>query len=141
MRLQIQIPDSVYDAYTNRASEMSGNGKVISPEEVIADILDRFSGVSPTDRVIVVGNTHRQRLEKLLSGGGLFDAEDLTTKVEGLASISVGDIRLEFTPGQLKQLAHFARRNGKTVEEVTKETVKRMEWMFFEHLENGGKRG
>lgn len=139
MKLQIQIPDAVYDAYANRATEMSAQGKPITPEEVIADTLDRFSSVSPTDRAIVVGAANRQRLEKVLSGGSLFDGNDLTMKVEALAKLEIGEVRLEFTPGQLKQLANVARRNGKTVEEVTRETVKQLEWQFFDAVGNNGK--
>jgi len=129
--LSIQIPDDVWKSYTAQATGMQQNGQTISAEELMADRLERFSAVTPSDRIIVIDPKNRQELENVLSGGSLLSAEDLVTKVKAVISISIGDIRLDFTPGQMRELNNVARRNGRTVEQVVKDTVKRMEAQFF----------
>lgn len=134
MKFTLQTSDDLYDHYHTQAESMQGNGASVTPEEVMADRLERFKDVSPSDRVVVIDPKSRQALEQILSYGSLQSAEDLVKKVESLASIRIGDIRLDFTPGQMRELANVAKRNRKTVEEVIKETVERMESLFFNHV-------
>lgn len=135
MQVKLRIPDETYDQYEKTAEKVQAtSGKTVTVEELLSAQLDRFAGVSPTDRIVVIPSGHRDRLEQLLGGGSLRSSEDLVSRVESLASISIGDVRLGFTPGQMKQLAAIAQRNRKTVEQVVKETVKEMEWRFFDEL-------
>jgi hypothetical protein len=134
MKITVQIADELYDHYLGQSEAMQQRGATVSAEELMADRLERFKAVDPGDRVVVIDPKSRQKLEGLLSGGSLMDADDLIRKVEGAMSIRIGDIRLDFTPGQMKEMAHLARRNGRALEEVVKDTVARMESLFFNHL-------
>lgn len=131
MKFTIQTTDDVYDAYSAQADDMGAHGQTVTPEELMADRLTRFAAVAPGDRIIVIDPKSRQELETVLSGGSLLSAEDLINKVKMVISISIGDIRLDFTPGQMRELQNIARRNGRTVETVVKDTVTRMSAQFF----------
>jgi hypothetical protein len=132
VKTTIQIADDLYDRYSAQAEGMQQRGQAVTAEELMADRLDRFKAVEPGDRVVVIDPAARQELEHILSGGSLFDASDLVKKVKAAISISIGDIRLDFTPGQMRELSNIARRNGRTVDQVVRETVKRMEVNFFD---------
>lgn len=134
MKTTIQLPDDVYDAYTSAAEGMAGLGHPLSPEEIMVDRLTRFKDVSPSDRVVVVDPKVRNRLEQILGGGSLKDAEDLLQKVEGLADIQIGEIRVEFSPGELKQMKHWANRQGKAVDYIVKDIVTRIKLTIFDYV-------
>ena len=134
MKTTIQMTDDVYDAYTSAAEGMAGLGKPLTPEEIMVDRLTRFKGVSPSDRVVVVEPPIRGRLEMILGGGSLKDSEDLLKKVEALADIQIGGIRIEFSPGELKQMAHWSRRQGKTVEFILGDIVSRIKLGIFDRV-------
>lgn len=126
MKTTIQMTDDIYDAYTSAAEGMAGLGKTLTPEEIMVDRLARFKDISPSDRVIVVDPKVRNRLEEILSGGSLKDAEDLLKKVEGLADIRIGEIRIEFTPAELRKMKHWATKGSKghkAPEEALKDIV------------------
>jgi hypothetical protein len=51
--------------------------------------------------------------------------------VEQLASLSIGDVRLEFTPGQLAELHHRASKRGRSIELEIKAVVDRIRDEIF----------
>ena len=134
MKTTIQMTDDVYDAYTSAAEGMAGLGKLLTPEEIMVDRLTRFKDVSPEDRVIVVEPRTRGRLELILSGGTLKDSEDLLKKVEGLADIKIGEIRIDFSPGELKKIKHWADKQRKTPEGILKDIVERIKLSIFDYV-------
>lgn len=134
MKTTIQLPDDLYDAYTSAAEGMAGLGKVVTPEEIMVDRLTRFKDVAPSDRVVVVDPKVRNRLEMILSGGSLKDAEDLLKKVEDLADLKIGEIRIDFTPGEWKRMKNWANRQGKTVEFIMKDIVARIRLTIFDYV-------
>lgn len=132
MRIQLQISDDVYDKYVAHAENFQGrSGKPIAPEELMQTHLDQFSSVSPADRIVIIHAKQRQQLEEVLSGGSLRSAEDLVDKVKNLSSVGIGNIRFNFTPGQLHELKIYAARNGIEAEEAVRRTVRSMEESFF----------
>lgn len=132
MKVSLQFPDDVYDSFLSQAEELQRLGQSVSPEEVIVDRLVRFRHVSPSDRVVVIDPKTRNRLEVVLSGGSLMDAADLLKKVEALADVRIGEVRLEFTPPEIKQIKRWADRNGRTAESVLKEVVDRLKMGVFD---------
>lgn len=135
MIVKLKIPDQVYERYERMAEEIQAlSGNSLSPEELLLAQLERFAGVNPTDRVLLVTSRVRSKLENLLTGGSLADDQDLYKRVEDLASFKIGEVRMDFTPGQMKQLAAIAQRNRKSLNEVFKETVKQIEWKFFDEV-------
>jgi len=139
VRLNLTIPDELYDIYSARAEEVQGrSGKTVSAEELMQRQLDTFKRVHPADRVIVITSKDRDRLEAILSGGTLRDSSDLAEKVQNLADIQIGQVRVDFSPSQLMELKKYAGRNNRSTQEVIKSTVTQMGYQFFDYMTDGG---
>lgn len=139
MKIQLQVSEETWEAYSSHADRIHGlTGQTVSPESLMADQLGRFAHVIPSDRIVVLEPTTRQRLEEILQGGGLVNAHDLLSKVQRLADLQIGEIRIDFTPGQWEELKNLARRNSRQLVEVVEATVRGMESIFFNHVTPGG---
>jgi hypothetical protein len=134
IRTLIDIPEEVYEAYAAQVTTLAAAGGHASAQELMAAQLARFSAVPATNHVLIVDSEARGRLDQILQGGMLRDSADLVAKVQRLADISIGEIRVHFTPGQLMQIKNFAARNRLTPEEGIKRVVKSMESMFFDYI-------
>lgn len=101
----------------------------------IVDLLVQFADVpvKPGDRVVVMGPELRERLEQILGMGHILSGEDLLQKVQGLASLKIGGVAVDFSPRQWEELATRAEKSGRTVEEVVADVVKRMAGDFFNY--------
>lgn len=73
------------------------------------------------------------QLEDLAGLGATKTAAALVAAVDRLGSIRIGDVRLSFTPGQLRELAHRAEKRGHTVEEEVRAVVQRIQDDLFWH--------
>lgn len=120
MKLSLQIPDDLYDVYAEAAGRLNGEA---TAAHMIAAQLDRFKHVDPVDRVLVVDSKSRDSLEHILSGGQLTDGANLLKKVQSLADIKIGSIKVSFTPGQLRMIKTFAARHGRSIQEMTESIV------------------
>lgn len=129
MRVQIQISDDVYDLYLSYATRLSGK---VAVEDILRAQLEQFAKVCPTDRIIVVDARNRASLEQLLpSGGSLRDAADLVDRVDRLARIDVGEVRVPFTPPELAELALRARRQNRPIQRLVEEAVASFHERYF----------
>lgn len=126
MRVTLQLTDEVADLYQKIADKHA-----VRISSILAEQLKRFVSVDPYDRIVVVPSRQRDELEKVLSGGAIEDASDLVLKVEALASIQVEGVKLDFTPGQKRELKRLADRQRITYDEIVRRTVKSMEEQFF----------
>jgi hypothetical protein len=72
-------------------------------------------------------------IEEITGLGTTRTPADLVKAVERLASIRIGDVRLPFTPGQLEELQHRARKRGHSVEQEMRAVVGRIEDELFYH--------
>jgi hypothetical protein len=124
MKITLSLPDDLYEAYAERSQ-----GKA-SIEDLLLSQLERFREVSPMDRVVVVLPRERAALEQKLSGGMLRDGADLLRKVEALADIEIGGVKVEFTPGELRNLRTYATKNRTPVEKVLSDVVHGMKDQF-----------
>lgn len=104
--------------------------------EVVAATLlrDALHDLPATGRHVVLDHATLDALAEILGGGDVLNGPDLVAKIERLAGITFHNIRLEFTPGQLEELARRAERLSLTPEELTRRTIERMEQLFFTHL-------
>jgi len=142
MKLQLQVSEQTWEAYCDHADRIHGlTNQTVSPESLMADQLQRFAHVIPSDRIVVLEPASRARLEEILQGGGLADAKDLVAKVQNLASLEIGKVVVDFSPAQWEELRNLARRNAKTVQDVAEATVRGMESIFFNHLSGGNGNG
>lgn len=106
----ISAGEQIIDAVTAKAFD--------SRYEVITDglILDRATCV---------------RIEETTGVGTTRSASELEKAVGRLARILVGEVRIEFTPGQLEELAHRASKRGFTIKQELQRVVERIKDELF----------
>lgn len=90
---------------------------------------ERYEIVDP--RLLALSGPDRDRLEATTGVGSTRTAADLITAVERLASISVGTIHVEFTPGQLEEIAHRAKKRGRSIGQELRAVVDRIKEDLF----------
>lgn len=73
------------------------------------------------------------QLEDRVGFGATKTAATLLAAVDRLGSIRIGDVRLSFTPGQLRELQHRAEKRGHTIEEEVRAVVERIQDDLFWH--------
>jgi hypothetical protein len=56
---------------------------------------------------------------------------DLVAAIERLASIAIGAVKVEFSPGQLEEIAHRAAKRGRSVEAELNAAVDRIKDEIF----------
>ena len=71
------------------------------------------------------------RLEQTTGIGSTRTPEDLVQAVERLAKIAIGTIQIDFTPGQLDEIAYRAKKRGWTVEQSLRAVVDRIKEELF----------
>lgn len=113
MKITLILDDDLADDYQHEAAE-----RTLSLAEVLADRLARAPGLDPRSRYIILEGRTRERLEAILGGLPLSDAETLLQRTSRLARVHFGDHTLALTPGQMEEIAHMAGKQGKSVEAV-----------------------
>ena len=73
----------------------------------------------------------RERLERTTGLASTRTAADLLAAVERLAKIQIGSIAIEFTPGQLEELARRATKRGHTIRQELELAVDRVKGEIF----------
>ena len=132
--LRVTIPDNLLPKLQQRADVAQKD-----LEGAAALTLQIACGLLPlSGRCVVVHGAVLQRLEEILGSGSILNHEDLSQKVQRLAGITYGNIRMDFSPGQLEEIAGRAERLGLEPEELIRRTVRKMEELFFTHLGVGG---
>jgi len=134
LRVSLQVSDDLYDLYSKHADALASRGQSISAEEIMVSHLDRFSKVRAVDRIVVVDPESLTKIEATLGDGYLKTGEDLATRVQELASLEIGSVRLEFTTKQLFSLKRYATKNGISLEDAVKRTVDSMSTLFFDYV-------
>lgn len=125
MIVQLRIDDDLIEEYKGEVSEST------SLEMILADRLKRALVMIPNSRYIVLADRARDQMEQLVGGGSLRSADDLLLRVRRLANVKFGDHELDLTPGQMEEIAFRAKKMGKSVEAVVKETWDRFTQDFF----------
>ena len=102
---------------------------MITREERVVDVVSTHElrkRYEPTEKegLLVSGDT-RARIERILGMGSTETPEMLATAVERMARFKIGDIRVDFTPGQWDHLTHRATKMGLTVGDMLKRLVDR----------------
>lgn len=72
-----------------------------------------------------------QRLELPLGLGATKSPEALVAAVGRLAAINIGQVSVDFTPGQLEELAYRAKKRGHTIAEEIRSVVDRIKDEIF----------
>lgn len=136
MNITLSVPKPVYRQYIEAARLRHKKDKV-GPKEIQNELIEhlrRFADIKSEDRVIIVKAKERAALENILGGGSLSSGEQIIERVESLASLRIGDHRLDFTPAQMNEIKHRAEAQGITTEEEFRRVVRKMEQDFFDNL-------
>jgi hypothetical protein len=133
MKRQLQLPDSVDDEYVAMAEALAADGSPgISPEEVMSQTLQTFRSANPTTRILVFDAEQRARLEAALGGLPIVDPEEVISKVQRLAALEIGYLRVDFTPAQWEEMKRKAKRNGRPLEQYANEIAQGMASQWFD---------
>lgn len=131
---ELSVLDEVYDAYVRHAEQLQATtGNVVAPEELMRKHLERFKDIAPFEQVVVIDAGSRARLEEILCTS-LQDAKQIVEKVDAVASLEIGGVKWNFSPGMLHQLRIRAGKNNRTVEQEVDITLKEMSWRFFDAI-------
>lgn len=122
----ISLDDQLVQAYSAHATAAR-----IPVAKLLERQLARFADTPITQRLLVVTGADLQALEQTLGGGALATGADLLARVHRWAGITIGDIRLQFSPAQLAEIAHRAEKQGRSPETIVREIVSQMEHEFF----------
>lgn len=104
-------------------------GKVII--DVVADKLlrDRYQIVETGALTLSLADC--VRLESTIGVGNAQSTTKLLPAVERLARIEIGTIKIDFTPGQLEEIALRAKKRGQTVEQSLQAVIDRIREELF----------
>jgi hypothetical protein len=80
---------------------------------------------------LVVPPDLRRRIEATTGIGSTLTPTDLANAIERLASVAIGTIHVDFTPGQLEEIAQRATKRGRTVEAELRAVVDRIKDEIF----------
>ena len=128
IKLQLQLEDHEYAQVQERA-DRSG----VSEVDVAKKLLLQATRYLPTNQpVIVLAGPLLEQVTATLGGLPLRHAQDLAERVDQLAGISFGHLRLPFSPNHLQALQEKADRQGKTVEQLLEEAAPRVYEQFFD---------
>lgn len=108
---------------------------VVSQGSLVLDVVDEKTLEANYDiRVegeMKVPPAVKRALEDRLGLGSCASGASLLAAVTRLAKISVGEIEIQFTPGQLEELGHRASKNGRAIRAELQSVVKRLESELF----------
>lgn len=91
--------------------------------DILADDVFRHRyQVADADSLTISGDD-RRAIEQDLGPGSTLDGARLAGAVGRLARLTIGNIRIDFTPGQWEELHHRASKRGITVEKLVEQIV------------------
>lgn len=126
MIVQIQIPDAVAQLYQDQATR--GH---LTLERVLARQLIKFAEVPGAAQTVVLHGDALAEIDRLLGIGSTQSPAAVLRAIKSWAGITIGAIRLDFSPAQLDEIAHRAAKQGKTPEAVVADIVAQLQSSFF----------
>jgi len=122
----LKLSDDIVERYQQAALTSS-----LPVEHLIERTLARYADYPASMRTLVLSSQILQQVDRLLGPGSTLDPDRFLAALQSYASISIGDVRLDFTQAQKAEIAHRAVRQGKSPREVTEDVVRQMEEMFL----------
>ena len=106
----------------------------LTGQQVIGVIpADKFPGPYEVvaEGTLTLQKPDRELIEETAGIGSTQSVPELIGAVRRLAGISIGDVRIPFTPGQLEELTLRARKRGQTVQQAIEAVVARIRDELF----------
>lgn len=104
-------------------------GRLVVDVSGPSQLAERYAIVDGNERILSAAL--RTRLEQTLGVGATTNADNLIAAVERLASLSIGEVKIEFTPGQLAEIKYRATKRGQTVEQALQAVIDRIKDEIF----------
>lgn len=127
-------PSAVTFADGRQATGQSGDF-LITRGSLVIDLVgptsfaERYSVID--ERALTLDGSTRDRLEQVLGIGATRSPDHLLAAVDRLARIEIGGVRIDFTPGQLEEIARRAKKRAWSVEQAIKSVVDRIREDLF----------
>jgi hypothetical protein len=122
----IHLDDDLYAAYAAAATAAKRPVR-----EVIEGQLLRFLPYPPTRRSVVLSEDTLATLEALFRGGSLDTEAKVVERMQAWAGITIGHVRLDFSPEQLREVGVRATKQNKAPREVVEDIVAQLQDQFF----------
>lgn len=122
----ITIPDSLAADYKLHKGARHGD-----LDKLVTRQLQRFAKVEVGDRAVVLHGEALEEVDRLLGLGSTQSAAALLAAIRAWAGITIGGVRLDFSPAQLAEIQLRADKQGKTPEAVVQEIVEQLSRDFF----------
>lgn len=126
MKVQVSIPDSLFEKYVKQYGLPAAYARMRQAMEMCQDI-------QVNDRVVLVAGDHRRALEAIFQTT-LDDATKLVKLVQSLSRITLGGVEMQFSPDQLDRLAMQATFHGRSTEQYIRETVAELSAAMLERV-------
>lgn len=123
----IQLDDAVALKYQTAASHAH-----LPLATFLTRQLARFADTPVTQRSLVLTGDLLEQVDRTLGLGSTADPEALLAAIRSWAGITIGDIRIDFTQGQLDEIARRAEKQGKSPTAIVEDIVQQMAWNFFD---------
>src|SRR5258706_7444852 len=107
---------------------------VISVGEQVIDVASAKTFETRYELVIdglTLDRTACVRIEETTGVGTTRSPLELEQAITRLAAISIGEVKIAFTPGQLDELQHRARKRGFTIEQELQRVIDRIKAEIF----------
>lgn len=111
MRVMLTVDDEVFERYKDNAKQ-AGN---LKPEQIMTNYISKMAHVDFNSRFLLLNTEQTKRIESLL-GIHATSAADLVEKLSTLASIQIGDMKLELSVGELAEIKLAALNYGMPIQ-------------------------
>lgn len=142
--VQLKPRDTLFATQATTTEQLTlpnGFGRLVYPGEWIISRQDRVIDVlpesafaqfyEPVRQGLFVPQTIGASLERTLGIGAMEHPLALLAAVDRLASLHIGTLRIDFTPGQWEELKHRAEKNGTSLEAEIERIVARLREDIF----------
>ena len=123
----IQLDDAIALKYQQAADRAR-----VPLAKLLERQLVRFAEIPLGARALTLAGDDLEQVDALLGLGSTQSPAALLAALRAYAGISIGGIRLEFSPAQLAEIAYRADKQGKSPQAVVEDIVQQMSWRFFE---------
>lgn len=135
MARQAQEPESLHYSTGAPWTARPGDWIITLGTELIEVVPDRdfAKKFAVIEDGMVLTRATCGRIEAITGIGTAQSPDRLLAALDRLAKISIGEVKIDFTPGQLEEIKHRATKRGQTVEQTVQAIVDRIKDELFFH--------
>ena len=107
---------------------------IIGRSEAVVEVLSppAFAALyEPIEPGLEIPQSAFRRIEATLGLGTTRSAAELLDAIDRVARLQIGDVRIDFTPGQLAEMQHRATKRGYTLAQEVGQVIDRIKEELF----------